>query len=104
MTEEQMLAAANLQGPNSVRGRKLSTGAHNLDIFGDGVFFRLYAANIVKAGQVFGPTKQRIAETGWAASRSIGAGGGLNPLFYIGAAAPANRSDAVWRRCVVVNE
>lgn len=89
MTEEQMLAAANVQGPNAVRGRKLSTGAHDLDIFSDGVFFRLYAANIVKAGQVFGPVKQRIAETGWAASRSIGAGGVLNPLFYIGAAAPA---------------
>lgn len=89
MTESDMLAAANLQGPNSVRGRKLSTGAHDLDIFSDGVFFRLYAANIVKAGQVFGPVKQRIAETGWAASRSIGAGGVLNPLFYIGAAAPA---------------
>jgi hypothetical protein len=89
MTEESMLAAANLQGPNSVRGRKLSAGAHNLDIVGDGVFFRLYAANIVKAGQVFGPVKQRIAETGWAASRSIGDGGVLNPLFYIGAAAPA---------------
>jgi hypothetical protein len=89
LTEADMLAAANVQGANAVRGRKLSTGAHDLDIFGDGVFFRLYAANIVKAGQVFGPTKQRIAETGWAASRSIGAGGVLNPLFYIGAAAPA---------------
>jgi|GEM_PF-5521852 len=89
MTEADMLAAANLQGANSVRGQKLSTGAHNLDIYGDSVFFRLYAANIVKAGQVFGATKQRIAETGWAASRSIGAGGVLNPLFYIGAAAPA---------------
>lgn len=89
LTEAMMLSAANLQGPNSVRGRKLSTGAHNLDIYGEDVFFRLYAANIVKAGQVFGPVKQRIAETGWVASRSIGAGGVLNPLFYIGAAAPA---------------
>lgn len=89
MTIDQMLAAANLQGPNSVRGRKLSTGAHHLDIVGDGVWFRLYSANIVKAGEVFGAVKQRIAETGWAASRSIGAGGVLNPLFYIGTVAPA---------------
>lgn len=89
VTEEQMLAAAAIQGANSVRGRKLSTGAHNLDIFGDGVFFRLYAANLSKAGQVFSPTKQRIPELEWLASRSIAAGGALNPLFYIGAAAPA---------------
>jgi hypothetical protein len=89
LTEADMLAAANLQGANAVPGRKLSTGAHDLDIFGDGVFFRLYGANIVKAGQIYGPVKQRIAETGWAASRTVGVGGVLNPLFYIGAAAPA---------------
>ncbi|HWM26601.1 MAG TPA: hypothetical protein VNP98_17420 [Chthoniobacterales bacterium] len=88
ITEAQMLAAAVVQGTNSGRGRRLSTGAHDLDIVGDGVFFRLYAANLRKAGQIFGATKQRIPDLEWVTSRSIGAGGVLNPLFYIGTAAP----------------
>jgi hypothetical protein len=89
LTEAQMLAAANLQGANAVRGRKLSTGGQNLDIYGDGVFFRLYGANLRKAGQVFSATKQRIPDLEWVATRAVGAGGALNPLFYIGAVAPA---------------
>jgi hypothetical protein len=89
ITEAQMLAAALVQGTGSARGSRLSTGAHDLDIVGTGVFFRLYAANLRKAGQIFGATKQRIPDLEWVASRSIGGGGALNPLFYIGAAAPA---------------
>lgn len=89
VTDVAALAAAAVQGSASVRGRKLSTGGHNLDIFGTDVYFRLYAANIRKAGQVFSATKQRVPDLEWVAARSIGAGGALNPLFYIGAAAPA---------------
>lgn len=88
VTEAQMLAAAGVQGPTSVRGRRLSEGAHDLDISGEGVFFRMYAANLRKAGLVYGATKQRVPDLEWAASRTIGAGGALNPLFYIGTAAP----------------
>lgn len=88
VTDVAALAAAAVQGPGSVRGTKLSTGGHNLDIYGDDVFFRLYKANIRKSGAVFGATKQRVADLEWVAARSIGGGGVLNPLFYIGAAAP----------------
>jgi hypothetical protein len=84
-----MLAAAQVQGAGSVLGTKLGAGAHNLDISGPGVFFRLYAANLRKAGLVYGSANQRIPQLEWVASRSIGAGGVLNPLFYIGTAAPA---------------
>jgi hypothetical protein len=88
VTDVAALAAAAVQGPGSVRGTKLSTGGHNLDIYGDGVFFRLYKANIRKSGSIFSATKQRVPDLEWVAARSIGGGGVLNPLFYIGAAAP----------------
>lgn len=77
------LAAAAVQGPNSVVGSRLSVGAHNLDITGDGVYFRLYAANIKKSGLVYGSSTQRVPALDWVASRSIAVGGALNPLFAI---------------------
>jgi hypothetical protein len=89
VTDVAALAAAAVQGAASVRGTKLSTGGHNLDIYGTDVYFRLYQANIRKAGQVFSSAKQRVPDLEWVAARSIGAGGVLNPLFFIGAAAPA---------------
>lgn len=89
VTEATMLAAAQLQGAGSVRGTRLGIGAHDLDIVGDGVYFRLYAANQRKVGLVYGATNQRVPALEWVASRSIGVGGVLNPLFYIGTAAPA---------------
>jgi hypothetical protein len=89
ITEAQADAAAVVQGAGSGRGRKLSAGAHNFDIVADGVYFRLYAANLEKTGKVYGSANERVPELAWSASRSIGAGGVLNPLFYIGTAAPA---------------
>lgn len=88
VTDVAALAAAAVQGPGSVRGTKLSSGGHNLDIYGDGVFFRLYQANIRKSSAIYGRDKQRVGDLEWVAARSIGGGGALNPLFYIGAAAP----------------
>jgi hypothetical protein len=89
MSEEAAMAAARVQGALSVRGTRLSTGAHDLDIFGDGVFFRLYGANIRKTGLVYSSTKQRVPSLEWVASRTAASGGGVSPLFYIGTAAPA---------------
>lgn len=89
VTDVAALAAAAIQGPGSVRGTKLSAGGHNLDIYADDVFFRLYKANVRKSSAIFGATKQRVGDLEWVAARSIGGGGVLNPLFYIGAAAPA---------------
>jgi hypothetical protein len=86
--EATALAAAAVQGPSAVRGTRLSAGAHNLDIFGEGVFFRLYGAGLSKAGQVYSSSLQRVPDLEWVASRSIGVGGVLNPLFFIGTAAP----------------
>lgn len=86
IADADALAAAAVQGSASVRGTRLGSGAHNLDISGAGVFFRLYAAGLRKAGLVYSSSKQRVPALEWVASRSIGAGGVLNPLFYIGTA------------------
>ncbi len=85
---EAVLAAAAVQGPASVRGRRLSVGAHHFDVFAEGVFFRLYSANLKTAGLIFGSENQRVPELQWSASRTL-TGGVLNPLFYIGTNAPA---------------
>lgn len=86
---ETMLSAAAVQGAASVRGRKLSTGAHDFIVTGEGVYFALYGANLKGSGAVFGAINQRVPAHTWAGSRSIRAGGAINPLFYIGADAPA---------------
>jgi len=88
ITEADLLTAAAVQGAESVRGRKLSASGRDLNITGDGVYFRIYRAGIRKSQLVYGSEKQRIAPVEFVASRSVGAGGTLNPLFYIGTAAP----------------
>lgn len=82
------LLAADVQGANAVRGKKLQS-AHNLDISGEGVFFRLYGSGLKKSGLVYSSSKQRVPEMQWVASRTIGLGGALNPLFFIGTEEPA---------------
>jgi hypothetical protein len=86
--DEDAMNAAAIQGTQSVVGSRLIDGAHDFIITGTGVYFQLYSANIRKAGLVYSSEKQRVPEFEWVASRSVAGGGALNPLFYIGAAAP----------------
>jgi hypothetical protein len=86
VADADALAAAAVQGASGVPGSRLSVNAHNLDILGTGVYFRLYAANIKKSGLVYGSSTQRVPALDWVASRSIGGGGALNPLFAISTA------------------
>ncbi len=89
ITEADLLAAAEVQGANSVRGKKISATGNDLIITGEGVYFAMYGAGIRKSGLVYGGgDKQRLAQVEFVASRSVAAGGTLNPLFYIGTAAP----------------
>lgn len=88
VTDEAMALAAALQGSGSVRGRRLSQGAHHLDIFGTGVYFRLYKAAIEKSGLVYSSENQRVPVLEWSASRTVESST-LDPLFYIGTSAPA---------------
>lgn len=86
---EDILSAARVQGANSVRGRKFSTGAQNLRVTGDGVYFLLYGAQLDGAGIVRSSKNLSVPELTWRGTRSVGAGGAINPLFYIGTEAPA---------------
>lgn len=83
-----VLSSGRLQGADSVRGRKLSTNAHALRVTGDGVYFLLYGAQLDGAGFVRSSKNQAVPELTWNASRSVAAGGNVNPLFYIGTGAP----------------
>jgi hypothetical protein len=85
---ENVLAAARVQGPLSVRGRKLATGALGLDVIGEGVYFRLYGANLDGAGITRSSKNQAVPELTWKGSRVIGAGGTVSPLFHLGTVAP----------------
>lgn len=89
MNDEIALLAAELQGARAVVGRKMSTGAHDLIITGDGVYFALYGANIGKSPLTWGSEAQRTGELEWSATRGVLSGGILRPLFYLGDSAPA---------------
>lgn len=75
-----------LQGAGATRGRSLA--GDNLNIEGEGVYLRLYAAALLGGPAQWGTKLNRIGELTWAATRTFTAGA-PNPLFYIGAAAPA---------------
>jgi len=79
-------AKLNIDGAGAVRGRSLA--GDDLDIEGDGVFLRLYAASL-EAGTVQWKTDlDRVGELTWKANRTF-SGGAAVPLFYIGTEAPA---------------
>lgn len=84
-----VLSAARVQGAASIRGRKLSIGAQDFRVTGEGVYFIAYGAQLDGGGIVRSSKNQTVPELTWKTSRSIGAGGTLNPLFYIGTEAPA---------------
>lgn len=80
------LSALTLQGAGAVRGRSLA-GA-NLNIVGTGVYARLYAAALTGGPANWSSKNDRMGELTWEATRSF-TDGVANPLFYIGADAPA---------------
>lgn len=81
---DQAISAARIQGV--APGTKLSTSAHNLDIRGTGLYFRLYNAQLDGAGLVFGASNDRVPELTWRAARSV-TGGALDPIFAISTSA-----------------
>lgn len=81
-----LMTKLTLQGAGAVRGRSLAVA--DLNIQGDGVYMRLYAAALMGGPAQWGTKLNRIGELTWAATRTFTAGV-PNPLFHIGAAAPA---------------
>jgi hypothetical protein len=87
VSQSDVLTAMEIQGANSVQGKRI-TGT-DLIVTGDGLYFIMYGAGIKTGGLVFSAEKQRVPELEWLASRSV-VGGVINPLFYIGTAAPGS--------------
>lgn len=78
-----LMTALLLQGSGATRGRSL--GGTNLDLAGDGVFVRLYAAALTGGPAQWGTATDRIGDLTWTATRL---GGSANPLFLLATAAP----------------
>lgn len=78
-----LMTALLLQGAGATRGRSL--GGTNLDIAGDGVFVRLYAAALTGGPAQWATASDRIGDLTWSATRL---GGASNPLFLLANAAP----------------
>lgn len=58
-----------------------------LNISATGVYVRIYKAALADAELGYGPARKRIGRCEWIATRTVTAGT-LDPLFYIGTAAP----------------
>jgi hypothetical protein len=81
-----VMAALKLQGAGATRGRSLA--GPDLNIEGTGVYIRLYAAALSGGPAQWSSKLDRIGELTWQATRTF-TDGVANPLFYIGAEAPA---------------
>jgi hypothetical protein len=78
-----LMTALMLQGSGATRGRSL--GGTNLDLAGDGVFVRLYAAALTGGPAQWATASDRIGDLTWTATRL---GGSSSPLFLLATAAP----------------
>ena len=81
-----LMTAIALQGAGATRGRSLAGSDYNIE--GTGVYVRLYAAALVGGPALWSSKLDRMGELTWQATRTF-TSGVSNPLFYIGAAAPA---------------
>jgi hypothetical protein len=80
--QEQLLAAAAIQGTYAAPGSDMSAIARNLDVKAAGLYFRLYGAQLDGAGLNWSRVENRIPALTWSASRTV-TGGALDPLFAI---------------------
>lgn len=86
VTDSDVLAKRVLQDAGAGRGRRIT--GDDLNIIGTEAYIRLYAASIEDVPLNFDGKEDRVGDIKWRANRSVTAGV-ANPLFYIGAAAPA---------------
>jgi hypothetical protein len=86
--ENQLLTKLLLQDTGSGRGRSLSGSNLLISGAGSNAYVQLYGAALKQAGMNFSAGLERMAELTWFATRTF-ATGTPNPLFYVGATAPA---------------
>lgn len=69
-------------------GNSIAAASSPLNIYGTGVYVRVYNAGITDSGFVYGSDKKRVGATTWEATRSV-TGGAADPLYFIGTSSPA---------------
>lgn len=87
LSESEYAALFGLQGAGVGRGKRIGGSARTMTITGTGVHYILYGAVPVDGGLVFAADKGRTPAIKLQGVRSFAAGA-LQPLFYIGTAAP----------------
>lgn len=75
-------------GNEQALGSSIAAQGANLNISASGVYVRLANASITDSDFRWGSQSKRAGETTWQATRTVTAGT-LDPLYYIGTAAPA---------------
>ena len=84
-----VLAALKIQGTGAGRGTSMASKGQTLAITGTGVYLSLNAAAITDAGDTFSADKNRVDEITWTPSETL-TNSTLNPLFFLGTAAPGS--------------
>lgn len=87
VSAEEVRARMKVQGAGAKRGRSLAD--EDLNITGEGVYIRLYAAALVGGPLRYSSKNDRVGELEWRATRSWSSGV-PNPLFFIGDAEPSS--------------
>lgn len=88
VSAEEVFAKRKLQGAGAGSGRRLAAGADPLNMIGDHLYSRLYGAILTASPTQYGRTVDRVGALTWQATRNY-TGGAVNPLYYVGTAAPA---------------
>jgi hypothetical protein len=84
--ETHVRAKLGAQGAGAGRGRRIT--GDNLNISATDLYLRLYRASLSQAPELYDKAADRIGDLVWRANLGV-TGGVADPLFYIGAEAPA---------------
>lgn len=87
ISSAQYAALFKLQGSGVARGASIGGGANTLIVSGAGVYFRLYGAVPIDPSLKFGADANRCGPVKLQAVRTY-SGGAMQPLYYVGEAAP----------------
>lgn len=77
-----ILNALNVQGSSVQIGQSMAAEGRNLNLVGNGIYFRLYQASVDAAPTIYSAEKLRAEDFQWTATRSYN-GNSANPLFAI---------------------
>jgi len=82
---EDVVAAQDVQG--EALGSCRAASGEDLNVFAAGVYLRVYNAQLDDADIAHGTDRKTVGKCDWMARRTV-TGSALDPLFYVGVAAP----------------